>query len=151
MAVVAAHAAVPASHRTGVLSCNSGFHPLTNVMALILIVALLAGCAMAGAWYGRLQERAWWTRRLIDRGINPNTLYPRGSGMPYTPAEPLEPLEPEADAMRDTMEDIAREVERLAEGQRFLTKVLTERPASKKSDIGEAPQAPAQGDSDRGP
>ncbi len=95
-------------------------------MVLILIVALLAGCAMLGAWYGRLQERAWWTRRLIDRGINPNTLYPRGSGMPHAP---LEPLEPEADAMRDTMEDIAREVERLAEGQRFLTKVLTERPA----------------------
>lgn len=95
-------------------------------MMLILVVALLAGCAITGAWYGRLQERAWWTRRLIERGINPNTLYPRGSGMP--PA-PLEPLDPSADAMRDTMEDMAREVERLAEGQRFLTKVLTEKRA----------------------
>jgi len=95
-------------------------------MLLILVVALLAGCSIAGAWYGRLQERAWWTRRLIERGINPNTLYPRGAGMP--PA-PLEPLDPSADAMRDTMEDMAREVERLAEGQRFLTKVLTEKRA----------------------
>lgn len=98
-------------------------------MALILIVALLAASAMFGAWYGRLQERAWWTRRLIDRGINPNTLYPRGSGMPHVSLEPLEPLDPDSDAMRDTMQDIAREVERLAEGQRFLTEVLTERRA----------------------
>jgi hypothetical protein len=96
-------------------------------MLLILIVAMLAGCAMTGAWYGRLQERAQWTRRLIERGINPNTLYPRGSGMPHAP---LEPLDPDADAMRDTMEDMAREVERLAEGQRFLTKVLTEKRVS---------------------
>ncbi len=117
-------------------------------MVLILIVALLAGFAMAGAWYGRLQERAWWTRRLIDRGINPNTLYPRGSGMPRAAVEPLEPLEPEADAMRDTMEDIAREVERLAEGQRFLTKVLTERPAPKESDGKQPPRRTTQGDSD---
>ncbi len=118
-------------------------------MALILIVALLAACAMVGAWYGRLQERAWWTRRLIDRGINPNTLYPRGSGMPHAPLEPLEPLEPEADAMRDTMEDIAREVERLAEGQRFLTKVLTERPAPNKPDGNEPSQRAGRDDSDR--
>jgi len=96
-------------------------------MLLILIVALLVGGTLTGAWYGRLQERAWWTRRLIERGINPNTLYPRGAGMP--PA-PLEPLDPSADAMRDTMEDMAREVARLAEGQRFLTKVLTEKRAS---------------------
>jgi hypothetical protein len=103
-------------------------------MLLILIVALLVGGTLTGAWYGRLQERAWWTRRLIERGINPNTLYPRGAGMP--PA-PLEPLDPSADAMRDTMEDMAREVARLAEGQRFLTKVLTEKQAPPRD-----PQSP---------
>lgn len=94
-------------------------------MLLILVMAMLAGCAMAGAWYGRLQERAWWTRRLIERGINPSTLYPRGSG--GVPHATVEPLDPSADAMRDTMEDMAREVQRLAEGQRFLTRVLTEK------------------------
>ena len=109
-------------------------------MFLILVVAMLAGCAMAGAWYGRLQERAWWTRRLLERGINPNTLYPRGTGMPH---EPLEPLDPDTDAMRDTMEDMAREVERLAEGQRFLTRVLTEKRANPPAG-GENPPPPSR-------
>ncbi len=114
-------------------------------MLLILVVAMLAGCAIAGAWYGRLQERAGWTRRLLERGINPNTLYPRGSGMPRAP---LEPLDPEADAMRDTMEDMAREVERIAEGQRFLTRVLTEKradpPASDESRPARDENGPAR-------
>ncbi len=95
-------------------------------MLLILLLALLAGAAMTGAWYGRLQERAWWTRRLIERGINPNTLTTRGAGMPR---EPLDPLDADTDAMREAMDDMAREVERLAEGQRFLTRVLTEKRA----------------------
>ncbi len=99
---------------------------------------MLAACAMGGAWYGRLQERAWWTRRLIERGINPSTLYPRGAGMP----QPLEPLDPDADAMRDTMDDMAREVERLAEGQRFLTKVLTERRMSGPPPADKPPSDP---------
>jgi len=95
-------------------------------MLLILVVALLAIAVTAGAWYGRLQERAWWTRRLLERGINPGTLYPRST---ESPRPPLEPLTPDADAMRDAMEAMAQEVERLAEGQRFLTRVLTEKPA----------------------
>jgi len=95
-------------------------------MLLILVVALLAIALTAGAWYGRLQERAWWTRRLMERGINPGTLYPRST---ETPRPPLEPLTPDADAMRDAMESMAQEVERLAEGQRFLTQVLTEKRA----------------------
>jgi len=95
-------------------------------MLLILFVALLAIAVTGGAWYGRLQERAWWTRRLLDRGINPHTLYPRSS---ESPRQPLEPLSPDADAMRDAMETMAQEVERLAEGQRFLTRVLTEKRA----------------------
>lgn len=95
-------------------------------MLLILVVALLAIAVTAGAWYGRLQERAWWTRRLMERGINPGTLYPRSA---ESPRAPLEPLTPDADAMRDAMESMAQEVERLAEGQRFLTRVLTEKRA----------------------
>jgi hypothetical protein len=104
-------------------------------MLLLLVVALLAVSTMAGAWYGRLQERAAWTRRLIERGINPGTLIPRGGGMPqpsvdaFDDFEPLQPLEPDADAMRDAMEAMSREVERLSEGQRFLTQVLTEKRA----------------------
>lgn len=88
---------------------------------LVLVVALIAAAAMAGAWYGRLQERAWWTRRLLERGLNPDTLYP------VRVQTPLEPLAPDADAMRDAMADMQREVEQLAEGQRFLTQILTER------------------------
>jgi len=95
-------------------------------MLIILVVALFAIALTAGAWYGRLQERAWWTRRLFERGINPNTLYPRSTESPHLP---LQPLAPDADAMRDAMEAMAQEVERLAEGQRFLTRVLTEKPA----------------------
>jgi hypothetical protein len=95
-------------------------------MLLILTVALLAIAVTAGAWYGRLQERAWWTRRLIERGFNPGTLYPRTT---ESPRQTLDPLTPDADAMRDAMETMAQEVERIAEGQRFLTRVLTEKRA----------------------
>lgn len=95
-------------------------------MLLILVVALLAIALTAGAWYGRLQERSWWTRRLMERGINPGTLSQRSAD---TPRQPLEPLTPDADAMRDAMESMAQEVERIAEGQRFLTRVLTEKRA----------------------
>lgn len=106
-------------------------------MLLILVAAMLAIAVTAGAWYGRLQERAWWTRRLLERGINPGTLYPRRS---ESPRAPLEPLAPDADAMRDAMDTMAQEVERLAEGQRFLTRVLTEKRAL-------PPQSPSPDDS----
>jgi hypothetical protein len=88
---------------------------------LFLLLLALAAALAAGAWYGRLQERARWTRRLFERGLHPDTLMPR------RPSPPLEPLTPDTDAMRDAMEVMQREVERLAEGQRFLTEVLTER------------------------
>ncbi len=112
-------------------------------MLFLLVVAIIAAAGMAGAWYGRLQERAWWTRRLMERGLNPNTLYPRAAEMP------LEPLAPEADAMRDAMETMQREMEQLAEGQRFLTRVLTEqralppeRPADGNAAPPRTPEAP---------
>lgn len=105
-----------------------------SLMILILIAALLAMTATAGAWYGRLTERASWTRRLMERGINPNTLYPRGGGTSPTPVEPLRALDADTDRMRETMEDMAREVERLAEGQRFITDVLSERQAKRGDD-----------------
>ncbi len=92
-------------------------------MLLILLVASLAAALMGGAWYGRLQERAWWTRRLLERGLNPNTLSPRGG------AGPLEDVGGTTDATRDALEQMTREVERLAEGQRFITQVLIERKA----------------------
>jgi hypothetical protein len=115
-------------------------------------VALFAVALTAGAWYGRLQERAWWTRRLFERGINPNTLYPRSS---ESPSQPLEPLAPDADAMRDAMEAMAQEVERLAEGQRFLTRVLTEKralpPESRPSESGTPESRPEAPRPDRGP
>ena len=101
------------------------FYPEVR-MLLILVVAMLAIAVTVGAWYGRLQERASWTRRLLEHGINPGTLYPRST---EPPRSPLEPLTPDADAMRDAMETMAQEVERLAEGQRFLTRVLTEKRA----------------------
>lgn len=90
-------------------------------MPLLLLLVVLIVAAVAGAWYGRLQERAWWTRRALERGLNPDTLYPQRV------QTPLEPLAPDADAMREAMEVMQREVEQLAEGQRFLTQVLTER------------------------
>lgn len=109
-------------------------------MVLIVLAALLALTAAAGAWYGRLLERAAWTRRLMERGINPSTLYPRGGGSTRPTVEPLLPLDADTDRMRETMEEMAREVERLAEGQRFITDVLSERRA------GRPDRAPDSGD-----
>jgi hypothetical protein len=105
-------------------------------MLLLLVLTLLAVAVMGGAWYGRLQERAWWTQRLLERGIHPNTLHAqRGT-------DPLEPLAPDADAMRDAMDQMAREVERLAQGQRFITQVLTERKALPGGAAGPAEEPP---------
>lgn len=95
------------------------------MLPLLLVALLIAGSVLGGVWFGRLQERAEWTRRLYARGINPSTLHARNevTGM-FTP--PIEPLSADADAMRDAMADMAREVERLSEGQRFLTDILSD-------------------------
>ena len=90
-------------------------------MLLFLVLTLLAVAVMGGAWYGRLQERADWTRRLLQRGLDPYSLSPQRQGVT------VEPLSPDADAMREAMEEMAREIERLSEGQRFVTEVLSER------------------------
>jgi hypothetical protein len=111
-------------------------------MLLVLVVALLAAAGMAGAWYGRLQERAWWTRRLLERGLNPNTLYPRQA------ETAVEPLAPEHDAMREAMEEMQREVSQLAEGQRFLTQLLAERRALPPERAGSPPPHDPHGPGD---
>lgn len=95
------------------------------MLPLLLVALLIVGSALGGVWLGRLQERAEWTRRLYSRGMNPSTLHPQNevTGV-FTP--PMEPLSADADAMRDAMAEMAREVERLAEGQRFLTDILSD-------------------------
>ncbi len=95
-------------------------------MLFLLIVAMLIGAALGGAWFGRLSERAVWSRRLYARGINPATLRTNSEVASSRDLAP-EPLAADADAMRDAMADMAREVERLAEGQRFLTDVLRDK------------------------
>jgi hypothetical protein len=111
-------------------------------MLFFLVLTLLAVALMGGAWYGRLQERADWTRRLLRRGLDPHSLAPQRHGMP------LEPLAPDADAdaMRDAMDQMAREIERLSEGQRFVTEVLSERrvlpgPSSAPSERAPSPSS----------
>ena len=107
-------------------------------LLLLLLLAVVASSAL-GVWYGRLVERASWTRRLYERGINPSTLAPRGG----TAAEvSVEPLGANADAMRDAMEEMAREVQRLSEGQRFITEVLSEKRVVDDRDPGATPPSP---------
>jgi hypothetical protein len=106
-------------------------------------------------------------RRLVRapagaRLVDPSAARARDQSRDVVPAQhriaaqPLEPLTPDADAMRDAMESMAQEVERLAEGQRFLTRVLTEEaglpPESRPPESGppeSGPEAPRPESRDR--
>lgn len=77
------------------------------------VVVGVVGCLSAMA--GQLYERRKWERQLLER-----------SGLLGNPPEPqpthrMEHLEVAVDAM-------AVELERIGEGQRFVTKLLAERP-----------------------
>lgn len=108
-------------------------------MPVLLFLILAVAAAALGVMYGRLVERASWTRRLYERGINPSTLAPRGGTAPEVS---VEPLGANADAMRDAMEEMAREVQRLSEGQRFITEVLSEKRVTDDRAPGANPPTP---------
>ena len=95
------------------------------------VVAGAVGCLAAMA--GKLYERRKWERKILER-----------AGVVGLTAEPaakdrMENLEVAVDAM-------AVELERIGEGQRFVTKLLTERPRdaspSRSPQPGSVPASP---------
>jgi hypothetical protein len=79
-----------------------------------------------GAILGRAYERGIWHRRLLEK----SGVFPIGveNGGP----EALTLLS-HSESITGTLSAIAIEIERLGEGQRFLTKILTERDVTPRS------------------
>ncbi|MDB4914359.1 MAG: hypothetical protein JWM95_2003 [Gemmatimonadetes bacterium] len=87
----------------------------TTMPIFIMIFAVLG--PIAGVLVGRIWERDRWRQRLLEKaGFLEDQ--PRGLGRP-TPAE--------SDSVHHALEAMAVEIERIGEGQRFLTRVLAER------------------------
>lgn len=65
---------------------------------------------------------------------------------PSAPETPPDVISPRLDRLEQAVDAIAIEVERISESQRFVTKVMTERPAPARSPASAAPaEAPAEG------
>jgi len=79
----------------------------------VAIVAIIFG-TMAGVFIPLVRA---WARRLESRGA-PSAL-------------PLQHVEDRLDRIERAVDSIAIEVERVSEGQRFVTKLLAERPAER--------------------
>ena len=108
--------------------------PLVVVAMGVSVVGGLS--AMAGQWY----ERRKWERRLLERaGWNLETPMPPAPASRHARAPEdesrLERLEQAVDA-------IAIEMERIGEGQRFVTKLLAER---KPEPTERTPRSPIPG------
>ncbi len=79
----------------------------------VAVVAIIFG-TMTGMFYPLIRA---WARRLENKGA-PLQL-------------PLRDVEERLDRIERAVESIAVEVERVSEGQRFVTKLLAEKPAAK--------------------
>lgn len=91
-------------------------------MAIILLCAGFT-LLLIGALAGRVYERNIWQRRLLERAglIGPDLL-----GLRRLEMTPPPQTAPSASAS-DALDAMALEIERISEGQRFLTKILAER------------------------
>ena len=90
----------------------------------IVVVCSVAASMIVGALMGRSYERNLWQQRLLERtGLLP------GESNQLTEAISDLRSARTADASRfnQALDAIAVEVERIGEGQRFLTKLLAER------------------------
>jgi hypothetical protein len=90
---------------------------MEEVFAVIGLFTLPLTIVFAVAWWNARKEL--WLRREIarDLGVRPN---------------PVPNSHPETQRLEDAVEAIALEVERLAEGQRFVARLLSERPATER-------------------
>src|SRR5256885_176070 len=90
------------------------------MMAFLFVIGfvMVGVVGTLSAMAGQLYERRRWERRLLEQaGIR------LGEGA--TPALP--PSSSRLDQIQEAVETIAAEVERVGEGQRFVTKLLAER------------------------
>lgn len=94
---------------------------------LFLIVCTVVASGIIGALIGRAYERNQWQQRLLERtGLIPEA--------PNRLTDSLATLRgaanPDPVQLGQALDAIAVEVERIGEGQRFLTKLLAERDKS---------------------
>lgn len=106
-------------------------------------VALFGGwfvitSAVLGLVVGSHFERSRWKRRLMRRGIDPEDLRP----LDATVGAELGAVR--QDKLEQAVEAIGLEVERISEGQRFVTKLLSER-GSPTFGKGNTPTSPLPG------
>ncbi len=87
------------------------------LLAFFAVWSVVAA-SIIGALVGRMYERNAWQQKLIDR-VNLDDGAPR-----RLTARDSAPMN--ADQVTQALDAIAVEVERLGEGQRFLTKLLAE-------------------------
>jgi len=111
------------------------FELLISAVVLIGIVGSLSAMA------GQLYERRKWERRLLEHAGLAGLAPPSAALTSVSPAprerdERLERLEQAVDA-------IAVEMERVGEGQRFMTRLLAERRAERAP--GQTPPSPVPG------
>jgi hypothetical protein len=105
-----------------------------------LFATSFVGIACAKA--GQLYERRKWEKRLVERaGLTFDT--PIGA-TPSLPASALSAGQPDArlERLEHAVDAIAVEMERVGEGQRFVTKLLAER---KKTPGEITPRSPVPG------
>jgi hypothetical protein len=89
-----------------------------------IVLWLVAVVAILGAIAGRSYERNRWHERLVERaglGLDEPKRLTESLASVRTSAQP------ETAQLAQAIEAIAVEVERIGEGQRFLTRVLAER------------------------
>ena len=91
---------------------------------MLMVVVVGAALVIVGAIAGRAYERNVWQQRLLGR-LGVLDVDGRQIAGSTRAARQLEPLPPTA--VDHTIAAMALEIERIGEGQRFLTKLLTER------------------------
>jgi len=104
---------------------------------MFFLVGWTAVAAMIiGAIIGRAYERNKWQERLLDRaGLLPDEPKRLAAALIDVRAS----QNPEPRDLAHAIDAIALEVERIGEGQRFLTKLLAERGARPQGRTGNSP------------
>lgn len=90
----------------------------------IILIILAVVLPLAGVLVGRIYERDRWQRRLLER----TGLFAEEPDRIGRSAPAVAPgVQPAPDAVSQALESMALEIERIGEGQRFLTRLLADR------------------------